>query len=105
MSMNVEKIFKALSNPLRVQILSWLKEPEIHFIPMDHLPDDQKGKGYICVSVIREKAGITQSTISQYLSIMKEAKLLKIKRIGQWTYYRRNEETIQELAEFIGKEI
>ncbi len=103
--MKIDKIFKALSNPLRVQIISWLKETEIHFPPMEHLPDDQKGKGYICVSVIQKKSGITQSTISQYLNIMKDADLLVSKRIGQWTYYRRNEKAIKELAEFIGKEL
>lgn len=103
--MDIEKIFKALSNPLRVQILSWLKEPDLHFPPMEHLPDDQKGKGYICVSVIQEKAGITQSTISQYLNIMKQADLLNSKRIGQWTYYCRNNETIESFADYIKNEL
>jgi len=103
--MNVDKIFKALSNPLRVKIITWLKEPEIHFPPMEHLPDDQKGKGYICVSVIQDKSGISQSTISQYLNVMKEAELLCSKRIGQWTYYRRNEQTIKELADYIGNKL
>ncbi|WP_210411520.1 ArsR/SmtB family transcription factor [Oceanispirochaeta crateris] len=101
----MEKIFKALSNPLRVQILYWLKDPKIHFPPMEHLPDDQKGKGYVCVSVIQEKSGITQSTISQYLQIMKEADLLRSHRIGQWTYYQRNEKIILEFAEYIKKDL
>ncbi len=101
----MEKIFKALSNPLRIQILSWLKEPEIHFPPMEHLPDNQKGKGYICVSVIQDKSGITQSTISQYLNTMKQAELLISKRIGQWTYYKRNEKTIKNVAMYIENEL
>jgi DNA-binding transcriptional ArsR family regulator len=31
--------------------------------------------------------------------------LLESKRCGKWTYYRRNEKTIQELARYIGTEL
>jgi len=99
--MIIEEAFKALANPLRLKILQWLKEPEIHFAKMEHLPEEEQGKGYVCVSLIKEKAQITQSTTSSYLAILKKAGLLNSKRIGQWTYYQRDEENIQRLARFI----
>ncbi len=103
--MDSEQVFKALSNPIRVKILNWLKAPEENFPPMEHLPESEKGKGYICVSVIQEKLGITQSTVSLYLREMKQADLLISKRVGQWSYYRRNEKTIEELAQYILNEL
>lgn len=103
--MNPEELFKALSNTVRLNMLSWLKEPELHFDEMEHLPEKEKGKGYVCVSAIHLKAGITQSTTSHFLTILKKNNLLISKRIGQWTYYRRNEETIQNLAKYIAKEL
>lgn len=37
--------------------------------------------------------------------MLQRANLLESKRCGKWTYYRRNEETIQKLAEFIRTEL
>jgi len=99
--MNMDAIFKVLANPVRVRLLSWLKDPDTHFPPMIHLPEEEQGKGYVCVGVIQEKSGVTQSTVSHYLNLMKQAELLSCTRIGQWTYYRRNEETLQKTADYI----
>jgi len=99
--MDTNEIFKSLANPVRVRILSWLKDPDTHFPPMLHLPDEEQGKGYVCVGAIQEKAGVNQSTVSHYLALMKQAGLLSSQRIGQWTYYRRNEETLKELSDYI----
>jgi ArsR family transcriptional regulator len=103
--MDMNTIFKALSNPLRIQILTWLRTPDEHFSEMIHLPDHEKGKGYVCVSAIQEKAEVTQSTTSHYLNLMRQAGLLSCKRIGQWTYYRRNDDTLNKLAEFIATKL
>ena len=88
-------IFKALANPTRLQILAWLKEPNRHFEPQD-LPADEVG---VCVKQIQAKAGISQSTASTFMSSMQRAGLVTSRRIGQWTYYKRNDERIRELAE------
>lgn len=95
-------IFKALSNEKRQLILQWLKNPEENFIHQQH--DGQFNDG-VCVGSIQEKSGLAQSVISSYLDMMQKAGLLESKRIGKWTYYRRNEQVIQELAEFIKKEL
>lgn len=98
-------LFKALSNETRLQILEWLKEPEANFGPQLYLPPDADFKGGICVGSIQEKTGMAQSVISNYLILMKKAGLLESRRFGQWTYYRRNEETIRQLADLIKTEL
>ncbi|MFJ7727843.1 ArsR/SmtB family transcription factor [Neobacillus sp. NPDC097160] len=82
-----------------------LKDPDSHFSPQTHIIADEGFKGGVCVGDIRNKAGISQSTTSQYLSILLQSGLVEIKRIGQWTYYRRNEETIKKFEKYIGTKI
>lgn len=100
--MNIIEIFKALSNDKRVEILQWLKEPEKHF---DTTNENVAIKGGVCVRDIQEKSGLSQSTISQYLAMMQKAELLESVRHGKWTYYRRNEATLEQLAGFINQKL
>lgn len=97
------EIFKALSNKTRLQILSWLKDPEQHF-PGHKISCDQNNLG-VCVGHIQQKAGLTQSTISAYLSLLQRAGLVTATRIGQWTYYKRNEEAFATLSKLISSEL
>lgn len=98
-------IFKALSNETRSQIMMWLKTPEEFF---DEKPYLQQGLNFqigICVGDIQAKAGLAQSVISSYLLTMQKAGLLESERIGKWTYYRRNEKTIQEFSDYIKEKL
>jgi DNA-binding transcriptional ArsR family regulator len=95
------KVFKALSNKTRLQILTWLRNPELNF-------PDQAVNGFdngVCVGQIQNKAGLTQSTVSEYLSTLQRADLVKSKRVGQWTYYQRNEEAFAQLSQLVQSEI
>ncbi|SDD35952.1 transcriptional regulator, ArsR family [Mucilaginibacter pineti] len=99
--MDQVEIFKALSNKTRLQILNWLKEPELSF-------PDQAVYGFsdgVCVGQIQQKTGLTQSTVSEYLSTLQRAGLVKSVRKGQWTYYQRNEEAFAMLSKLIQTEI
>ncbi|MBP1999122.1 ArsR family transcriptional regulator [Paenibacillus shirakamiensis] len=98
-------IFKALANDTRLQMMLWLKEPEVNFPSAVPLTSEHHFEGGICVGKIQEKTGLSQSTTSQYLSLLQRSGLLEARRIGQWTYYRRSEETLQRLSEYIGKEL
>ncbi len=95
------EIFKALSNKTRLDILNWLKEPEANF-PGQETEYFRHG---VCVGQIQQKAGLTQSTVSEYLSILQRAGLVKSTRVGQWTYYQRNEEAFQALSKLVQTEI
>ncbi len=104
--MDIIEICKALSNETRLSIIKWLKNPQEHFPPQGGSLDDAVDlKGGVCVSSIHQKAGGSQSTVSNYLDMLQRAGLLLSERHGKWTYYRRNEETIQKLSEYIGKEL
>ena len=105
-NMNTRDILKALDNDIRLQMLSWLKDPNNEFsVQADQMPEGKDFEGGVCVGCICEKAGISQSTASHYLDILLRAGLLESRRIGKWTYYRRNEETIQRFAEYIKNEL
>ncbi|ANS73914.1 ArsR family transcriptional regulator [Paenibacillus yonginensis] len=103
--MDYTLIFKALSNETRLQMLQWLKNPEQHFPAQSAHLHDLDFTGGICVGSLQDKAGLSQSTTSQYLSLLQRAGLLEAKRCGQWTYYRRNETAIQQLSDWIGREL
>ncbi|MFP7365521.1 metalloregulator ArsR/SmtB family transcription factor [Corynebacterium callunae] len=100
------EIFKALANDARLDILKWLGEPDRYFIePAKHATEEVRNAGGVCVRDIHEKANMSQSTVSHYLQILQRAGLVESERVGQWTYYRRNEETMKKIAHFISEEL
>lgn len=88
--MDIDKAISALNNPIRRQILIWLKDRS-NFPPA--LPEHADLPG-VCVAYIQEKAGLSQSTVSTYMNLLKDAGLVQSDRHGQWTFYRRNEDAI-----------
>ena len=95
--MDKVKIFKALGNETRLNILLCLKDPEKNFEPQIHLSVMDDFKEGVCVGAIRNKTGLSQSTVSNFLSILKEAGLVESRYIGQYTYFRRDEQAIKEI--------
>ncbi len=100
--MNIVEISKVLSNTTRVNILQWLKDPEANFPPHQEIDHFDYG---VCVGYIQDKAGLSQSTISTYLSSMQHVNFVIPTRHGKWTYYRRNEEVIQNYLNTLRKEL
>ncbi|WAC40403.1 ArsR/SmtB family transcription factor [Pedobacter sp. SL55] len=97
--MDQVEVFKALGNKNRLQILIWLKSPEEHFV--DYVPACGDADVGVCVGHIQKKSGLTQSTISEYLAVLHRVGLVSATRVGQWTYYKRKEETIAALGNLI----
>ncbi|MDF3124381.1 helix-turn-helix domain-containing protein [Rheinheimera sp. 1928-s] len=54
---------------------------------------------------MQEGVGLSQSTTSTYLASLQRAGLVTSKRMGGWTYYKRNEANIKKLIELLGKEL
>lgn len=100
--MDLLDIFKALSNRTRLEILKGLKDPAKHFPAQDEGDVNEVG---VCVSSIQEGVGLSQSTVSDYLATLQRAGLVDVRRIGQWTYYKRNEANLKAFADIIGKEL
>lgn len=86
--------FKALANPTRLAIMEWLKDPAANFPPQDHSPDEVG----VCLKHIQAKAGVSQSTASQFMATLQRADLVTSRRMGQWTHYKRNDARLEELA-------
>ncbi|MBA8818647.1 transcriptional regulator [Ochrobactrum sp. P6BS-III] len=84
----LDEIFKALSNPVRLEILSWLKEPGKHF-SAQHMSLEMG----VCAGQF-ERCGLSQSTVSAHLSVLTKAGLITPHRVGQWTFYKRDEEAV-----------
>src|SRR5689334_13648279 len=97
--MEVLEVIKALSNETRLNILKWLKDPLAYF-PEEELSDATAELG-VCVSDIAKKAEMSVPTVSDHLRILLAANLLIATRKGQWTYYKRKEPCLQELAKHI----
>ncbi|ALG68311.1 ArsR/SmtB family transcription factor [Beggiatoa leptomitoformis] len=98
--LDIDGIIKALSNPVRREILTWLKEPEKHFQSQEHTLENG-----VCVGRIYERAGLSQSTISAYLAILQRAGLVTSQRVGQWVFYKRNESVILAFLEYLKNEL
>jgi DNA-binding transcriptional ArsR family regulator len=94
--MEIQNQLKALNNPTRLKILEWLKKPAAHFPPHESGLSFDEG---VCVAYIQDKAGISQSTTSQYMAILHQAGFVIPNRIGKWTYYRRDEKTISQFMD------
>lgn len=91
MSVDVNEALKALANPMRLAILNWLKDPRASF-PEQEVDPEAVG---VCVSIIQERTGLSQSTTSLYLTALQRAQLVTSQRIGPWTYYKRHDENIE----------
>ena len=94
------RALRALANPVRLQILSWLRDPERNF-PAERVMADPHEVG-VCVSHIQDKVGLAQSTVSAYMAELERAGLVSSTRVGKWTHYRRDERRIATLVAELG---
>jgi ArsR family transcriptional regulator len=85
----LDEVLKALSNPVRRQILCWMKEPERNFPGQDHPYEFG-----ICAGKIGDACDLSQSTVSAHLATLQHAGLIIPRRVGQWVFYKRNESAI-----------
>lgn len=97
------KILKALSNPHRLDIILWLKHPEKEFGVQVHSKTLIDFPHSVSVKSIQKRCGVSQSSISTFMSILENAELVESRKIDQYTYFRRNEEVIHEFGEWYNK--
>jgi DNA-binding transcriptional ArsR family regulator len=89
--MKIAMVLRALANERRLQILEWLRDPRKHF--REQADGDLVEDG-VCGLLIAEKLGVSAPTVSEHMRVLTAAKLVRAKRIRQWTMYRRNEAAI-----------
>ena len=98
--MSIEGAIRALANERRLQVLEWLKDPEAHFRPQ---VDGDLVKDGVCLALIAEKLGVSQTTATEHMKVLSRAGLVRSKRIKQWTFYKRDETRIKEIKKEIAK--
>lgn len=103
--MDPVKIFKALGNETRLNILLWLKNPSANFEPQLHANFMSDFPGGVCVRSIKTRTKLSQSTISNFMSVLEDARLVESRKIDQYTYFRRNEQTIAEISSWISSSL
>jgi len=89
---------RALANERRLQILDWLRDPRRHF--REQVDGDLVEDG-VCGLLIAEKLGVSAPTVSEHMRVLTAAKLVRAKRIKQWTMYKRNETAIAAIKRSI----
>ncbi|MBR0686000.1 winged helix-turn-helix transcriptional regulator [Bradyrhizobium manausense] len=82
---------RALANERRLQILEWLRDPRRHFRAQT---DGDLVEDGVCGLLIAEKLGVSAPTVSEHMRVLTSAKLVRAKRIKQWTMYKRDEAAI-----------
>ncbi|WP_027795147.1 ArsR/SmtB family transcription factor [Paraburkholderia acidipaludis] len=99
-TLDVDAIHKALANPMRREILAWLREPQAYFADQE-LPLDQG----VCAGKIDARCGLSQSTVSAHLAVLQKAGLVSSKRIGQWVFFKRNEAVIEAFLAHVNAQL
>lgn len=79
------KLFKALADPTRAQILV------------------QLANGGLCVGALAYRLGVTHSAVSQHLRILREAGLVDGERQGYRVHYSLNRDRISVVSAQVGE--
>ena len=77
--MGIQSTLKALSDPIRRQILDMLKS------------------GRLAAGEIAEKFPVSGAAVSKHLSVLKEADLIRDTREGKFIYYELNTSVLEEV--------
>ena len=93
---------KALASEARISILRWLASPDQHF---SHQVTGAPSEIGVCVSLLTEKLGMSQPTVSRHLELLKQANFLTVQKIGQWSFFKRNEKGLSEYKRWLDDNI
>ena len=96
------EVFRALASHRRLQILEWLRDPVAHFPPQR---DGDLVDVGVCVVFIADKLGVAQPTATAHLQALARAGLVTSKRVGQWTFYKRDEAAIKAFTRQLGDQL
>lgn len=84
---DMAKLFKVFGDSTRMKIISALLQDEL------------------CVGEIAEITNSTQSAISHQLRVLKQAKLVKFKKVGKTVYYSLDDDHIYQIYKLVKEHI
>ncbi|MFP4199917.1 MAG: ArsR/SmtB family transcription factor [Clostridia bacterium] len=79
MDAELAELFRALSDPTRLRLLTMLRAD-------------------LCVGELAKRAGVSESTVSQHLGILRRAGLITGEKRSYWTHYTANTAELREIA-------
>ncbi len=74
----LEKLFSALGNQLRLQMLSLVAAHK-----------------EMCVCELVDELGMSQANVSHHMGILRDADLVQARKVGTWVFYRVNPEPLR----------
>lgn len=89
---------KALAHEARTTVLDLLKDPARHFA---HQVSGDPAEIGVCVTLLTDALGVSQPTASKHLDILRRAGFLKVRKIGRWSYFRRDETGIADYKRWL----
>jgi ArsR family transcriptional regulator len=95
-----DAVFKALSDPIRLRILEFLRRPDAECCSVEDR---------VCACDLEGLLGLSQPTVSHHMKILVQAGLVASEKSGRWVYYRVDRPAfaaaITYLARFAGDEL
>lgn len=79
----IAHVFKALSDPTRVRLLSLIGASE---------------NGEMCICDLTDPVGLSQSTVSHHMKQLIDADLVTREQRGKWAYYRVVNRALEDAA-------
>ncbi|WP_270942285.1 ArsR/SmtB family transcription factor [Romboutsia lituseburensis] len=80
---NIDSVFKALSDPIRLEILKKLYSAES-----------------VCVCELTDIFDISQSKLSYHLKLLLSADLINKTSEGKWNFYSVNKDTVSKILTY-----
>jgi len=84
----------------RLDILEWLKDPAAHFPPQ---PDGDPVEDGVTADAVAARLGVPGEVARTHLGLLADTGLLRTRKIGRRTYYRRDEVRIADVARMFEK--
>jgi ArsR family transcriptional regulator len=81
----IAALAKALSDPIRVQLVDVLR----------------KAPGQVCVCELQPLFDVSQPTLSHHLKKLRDSGIVGVERRGLWAYYHVLPEAMKELREWL----
>lgn len=83
MSLQIDQLFKAIGDPIRIQIVETL------------------AKGSVCACKLLEQFNITQPTLSFHMKILVSSGLVNSTKQGKWVFYDISHEALKTIRHYV----
>lgn len=100
----VKNLESAMAN-IVIPSMQSLDPPEQEFGVQVHTNTLIDFSNSVSVKSIQKRCGVSQSSVSTFMTMLERADLVESRKIDQYTYYRRNEKVIREFGDWYNKEV